>query len=208
MNALVAQWSPQWLMLFPESSWKKSDFRQHGSHCEQETLKVVSSIQSSNLEKSNFNFMQLSPRSKWDLPRPQHLWNTVLFPLEDKHQLLPFGLHPADTLGNWQDLNDLLGCFIWKLFITSRLREDHPFLGIRFRIRQLTLIVGSTSVLTLSIWNSLPSLFKPNCFPSLGDALNSPTSEIKIKTILNLTPNTPALSRNYDIKQRCIISTK
>lgn len=78
MNALVAQWRPQRHMLFPVSSWKKSDFRQHRSHCEWETLKVVSSSQSSNLEKSNFNFMQLSPRSKRDLPRPQHLWNSII----------------------------------------------------------------------------------------------------------------------------------
>lgn len=168
MNALVAQWRPQRYMLFPVSSWKKSDFRQHRSHCERETLKVVSSSQSSNLEKSNFNFTQLSPRSKWDLPRPQHLWNTVLFPLEDKHPLLPFGLHPADTLGNWQDKSSLGVFHLEIIYHIQAERRPSSLLGNRVP-NQATDLESWLYLCTHTFYLEFPSFsFQAKLFPFFG----------------------------------------
>lgn len=157
-NASSSMEAPGYV-LFPVSSWKKNR-RQQRSCCEQKTLKSPApSIQSSNLKKSRLTSWSFRitnwPEVKWVQQSPGSLKHSSIS-LEDKHQVLQCGLHPAqvDTLETGQDLYYLLGVFHLKNCLShSSLREDHPCLRIRFQIRQLTLIAGSTSIFTRSIQN-------------------------------------------------------
>lgn len=178
-------------MLFPRGRRAILSNREVGH--EWETLKLISAIQSSNLEKPNFYFMKFRMISK--IAPGQHgnypdtsIWEHTITSFGGQTSVLQFGLCPADlrrtschSSWNWQDLDDLTWCFVWKS-ITSRLREDRPCLRIKFQNRHLTLIVSSTS-LYAHLLSGILSLLLSSHALSLPSTtmLKSPISKIKSK---------------------------
>lgn len=114
-------------------SWEERYSKAEKAAGEGETLKVISSSQSSNLERSNFKSAKL--RMIFKIAQGQNgtyldtgiLWNAVIISLGGQTLVLYFGLHPADT-GKLARLKWSHGMFRLKIDLIRAARSP-SFLG-------------------------------------------------------------------------------